>query len=493
MAGKKRSGLANNRRAYCYPSCIVTTISTPLTTNGCDLLPKITPYQICSPWPQFGGLDNTNSRYTPILGSQNGNLKLLNTSTNLLVAFTSPTVASDGTIYIGYSSVDVYGNPLQGYLVAFNSNGTIKWSYSLLSGDSIIESTQTIGQNGTIYIGSLLGYVYAVNPDGTTKWIQQYTLGLPTVIGSITASLIIGYDNNIYFGYNGVNDTSPSSDWTALLFSIKPSDGSVNWTFNPVPISNNSRPTIKDSVAINKNNNIYFAYQLNNNNQLTYVVCVNSSGVQQWKTDINHSKFSSVLLLSRPTLSVDNSYVYVLNIYYQSTPAIIYLNAIRTIDGSIDTSKSLNINVNNNGYNYNSIARDLNDNLYFSVNDLNNNAVLYSVKNGSINWTYTINAPNISNGIAYINNTPALGTDGTIYFGVTSTDTNTYASSYMYAINFNGTLKWSKVIPNQLNIKFNTINTSPAINLQGNVIISDNVASSILFPISLYSTLYSFN
>jgi hypothetical protein len=25
--------------------------------NVCDLLPKNTPYQLCSPWPQFGGLD----------------------------------------------------------------------------------------------------------------------------------------------------------------------------------------------------------------------------------------------------------------------------------------------------------------------------------------------------------------------------------------------------------------------------------------------------
>jgi len=37
-------------------------------------LPINTPYQLCSPWPQFGGLDNTNSRNTPILANPTGNL-----------------------------------------------------------------------------------------------------------------------------------------------------------------------------------------------------------------------------------------------------------------------------------------------------------------------------------------------------------------------------------------------------------------------------------
>jgi len=118
---------------------------------------------------------------------------------------------------------------------------------------------------------------------------------------------------------------------------------------------------------------------------------------------------------------------------------------------------------------------------------------LYSVKNGSINWTYTINAPAGANSMAYIDNTPAIGSDGTIYFGVSLTDNATFASSYMYAINSNGTLKWKNTIPNISNINYCVMNTSPAINLQGNVIISTNVASFNLPSFtSYYSNLYSF-
>ena len=112
MPCKKRSGLANDRRAYYYSNCVnpspptptpTPTPPTPPTPSPCSLLPQETSYQLCSPYPQIGGLDNSNSRYTPILGSQTGNVNLL-TTLNIpdlnLTGVSSPTIASDGTIYI---------------------------------------------------------------------------------------------------------------------------------------------------------------------------------------------------------------------------------------------------------------------------------------------------------------------------------------------------------------------------------------------------------
>jgi len=478
-------------------SCIDQFINIP-KQNDCDLLSENTNYQTCGPWPQFGGLDNTNSRYTPILASQNGKIQPLYIFEDTLFSVnTSPSIANDGTIYIGYNQLNIETrNPSHGYLFAFNNDGTVKWQYILQSNDTFNQSTPTIGKNGVIYFGSKLGYVYAINPNGTTKWYNQYTLGiynLSPIIGSITASLIIGNDNNIYFGSNGViNPNDPYSDNVSLLFSIKSRNGTENWTYNPFPQSNNNRPSINDSVAIDKNNNIYFGFQLNNNGQLAYVICLDSYGVLKWQTDINHSKLNSVLLTGRPTLSVDNSYVYIPNFYYQSTPSIFYLNAIKTIDGTIDNQKSITINCTNSNSNYNSIARNNNDDLYFSICDPSNNAVLYSVKNGTINWTFTINAPIGINTIAYIDNTPSIGSDGTIYFCVTSTDYSTYtSSSSMYAINQDGTLKWDT--PIIVEGGFSYVYTSSAINLQGNVIISATIFNIFEgFPANYHSTLYSF-
>lgn len=71
----------------------------------------------------------------------------------------APVVADDGTIYVGTQ---------RGELRAFDSAGTLKWTYPTLG---IIRSTPLIGPDGTVYVGSQDGGLYAVNPDGTLQWV----------------------------------------------------------------------------------------------------------------------------------------------------------------------------------------------------------------------------------------------------------------------------------------------------------------------------------
>jgi len=73
----------------------------------------------------------------------------------------SPALAEDGTIYIG---------SLDNHLYAINPNGSLKWRFD--AQDNIIDSSPTIGVDGTVYFGICgpgfnIGRVYAVNPDGT--------------------------------------------------------------------------------------------------------------------------------------------------------------------------------------------------------------------------------------------------------------------------------------------------------------------------------------
>ena len=89
-----------------------------------------------------------------------------------------------------------------------------------------------------------------------------------------------------------------------------------------------------------------------------------------------------------------------------------------------------------------------------------------------------------------IDNTPAIGSDGTIFFQVLITDYSTFGSYYIYAINSNGTLKGYQLIPNVSNYSFIAINTSLSINLQGNIIISFQNATTSSTNTS--SNLYSF-
>lgn len=76
-----------------------------------------------------------------------------------------PLIASDGTIYFGWST----------HFFAVNSDGTPKWSNVI----STSYRNAAIGSNGTIYVltgGNTYSYFYGFNPDGTVKF-NIYTKG----------------------------------------------------------------------------------------------------------------------------------------------------------------------------------------------------------------------------------------------------------------------------------------------------------------------------
>ena len=76
----------------------------------------------------------------------------------------SPSIGSDGTVYFGSDDGNVY---------AVDASGNQKWKFTTL-GSSIVRSSPAIGADGTIYFGSEGGRsyagIYALNPDGTQKW-----------------------------------------------------------------------------------------------------------------------------------------------------------------------------------------------------------------------------------------------------------------------------------------------------------------------------------
>ncbi len=91
----------------------------------------------------------------------------------------SPTIASDGTIYAGMST-----------LYAINPDGSVKWTFPV--GGDILWSAAVTSLEGTIYFGTYNGYFIAVNPNGTEQW--------RTVIGQCESVPAIGADGTIYIG-----------------------------------------------------------------------------------------------------------------------------------------------------------------------------------------------------------------------------------------------------------------------------------------------------
>jgi outer membrane protein assembly factor BamB len=117
----------------------------------------------------------------------------------------SPSLGDDGTIYIPCDP---------GYLYAINTNGTIKWQSPTEWGSW---AAPTIASDGTIYVGSK--HMYAFYPDGALKWEFKPDGDEEHFIDSNTYA--ISADGTIYFGTNW--DYS-----SCYLFAVN-SNGTEKW------------------------------------------------------------------------------------------------------------------------------------------------------------------------------------------------------------------------------------------------------------------------
>ncbi len=103
--------------------------------------------------------------------------------------YSSPTVADDGTIYIGSD-----GASFQGLLFAINPDGTEKWRYTFSPNNP--RCKPTIGPDGTIYIGVDDNYLYAITDEetsGSLKWRFQTS-------DRVHSSPLVHDDGTIWFG-----------------------------------------------------------------------------------------------------------------------------------------------------------------------------------------------------------------------------------------------------------------------------------------------------
>ncbi|UCE73493.1 MAG: PQQ-binding-like beta-propeller repeat protein [Methanomassiliicoccales archaeon] len=128
----------------------------------------------------------------------------------------SPTIGSDGTIYIG----------AQDYLYALNPDKSVKWTFFT---NAAVDTTPAFDSEGTLYFGSH-NYFYAVYPNGTLKW--EYTTKETT-----QSSAAMSLDGSLYFG----------GDYHLFALNY---NGSLKWKFETAyPVQN--------SPAIGSDGTIY--------------------------------------------------------------------------------------------------------------------------------------------------------------------------------------------------------------------------------------------
>jgi outer membrane protein assembly factor BamB len=313
--------------------------------------------------------------------------------------YSSPAIASDGTVYIASNN---------GKLYAVYPNGSEKWvNQSPIGGN--IYSTPAIGADGTIYVGSLYGKLHAINPDdGSEKW------AFPTN-GAVWSSPAIGGDGTIYVGTIG-----------GYLYAIKP-DCSQKW------VSPTGQGVDRSSPAISEDGTIYVG------TRGAGLYAINSTdGSNKWIFPDAGWVYSSPAIGSDGTVyvvSYSTGYLYAIEpkkritLWARPIPSVWSSPAIGA-DGTIYVG-SLNSNLyaiypdgnpkwppqslGGNIYSSPAIAAD--GTIYVGSSDWN----LYAINpsDGKPIWTSQLGGE--------VQSSPLIGPDGTVYIG-------SY-NFYLYALN----------------------------------------------------------
>ncbi len=300
--------------------------------------------------------------------------------------------------------------------------GTLKWK---ISTGGNVNSSPSISTTGNVYFASKDGYLYTCNSIGDLRYkIQAFS--------SMPINILLNLVSDAYYS---------TKDGT--ISNIAP-NGTVKWTFqigSPIfapAIMPNGRifftaqsGSVMTTISGSTPTVFFHAYE-NITTPIvsdgSYIYFGTTNGV--YKVD----KTNGDLVWKKNFYAKITALALGTNIIYVGTaPGYVY--AIDTqSDGSV-WSKALPGAINN------SFVVDNNGVVYTAIGK-----TLYAIKGGLVLWSFK------ANGI--IHSTPAIGDDGTIYFG--SND------GCLYAVNKDGKLAWT----------FQTggpVETSPAIDTNGTI------------------------
>ncbi|PEJ58847.1 hypothetical protein CN692_07685 [Bacillus sp. AFS002410] len=180
---------------------------------------------------------------------------------------TAPVIGKDGTIYI----------VVAGSIFTINPNGEMIGRIAIYYGDAVL-STPTIGEDGTIYLlGS--GGLFAISPDGSRKWSRSLENNTPNPGAPVIATdgIIYVYDQEKLYAFL--------------------SDGSMKWS---IPVKVNSLPILGIDGTIYLTSNIPSSLP---NSEHTAIEAYSSNGKSLWLTSIGDSvDFNIPLAIKNETI-----------------------------------------------------------------------------------------------------------------------------------------------------------------------------------------------
>ena len=320
-------------------------------------------------------------------------INVLDLSRNSLLNNIVPTPRWSQTISDGYSfispSIDndkVYTCSTNGNVYAYDisNNGNTIWQAPINLSDTNL-SAIAVGNDKRIYLTSQ----NALNVIDSSNGLLEWTYPIDPSGASVASNSIplIDASNNIYFGARN-----------SFLYSVNSQERMFNWRYG-VGGAIQGMPVVGDKNHIYVGANDARFYDFSGNSAATSTT---TAIIPMYMLNVKHTNLSPY---TGPTITTIPA------IYWQAP----------FISGNLFVSPS--------------IAIDSSGALYLGSND----GYLYSLNSttGSVNWLTRVNntnkAPFTSPNSIYT--TPVIAPDGTIYIGSNE--------GYLFALNTNGTIKWS--------------------------------------------------
>lgn len=350
------------------------------------------------------------------------------------VYYGSPALSVDETtVYFG-TSVGLLQSPQTNHsFVALNTaDGSLRWKFALGAGQ--VRSAPAIATDGSVYFmveghnptaDSLAADALChLSPSGQLLW--SFDVNPTRVVSEVgLCAPAIGEDGTVYVGGD-------------RLYAIRP-DGTMKWAaFEPTYEARFNSP------VIGRDGTVYFVYH---NIPLTALDPQTGQILWSCPLGVNDHCFSS------PAIASDGT------IYAATQPGIIYaVSSAGQIVWQFDIAS-----VGFTGFVRCSPAVDAEGTIFFGLNSGSPASALFALNsNGTVKWIFEPGDQPQDTPLDHfdIYSSPAIGSDGTIYFG--------QEFGYVYAVNpADGSLKWFQSVRSGITWP------SPALAADGKLFIAD--------------------
>ncbi|MDP7011310.1 MAG: PQQ-binding-like beta-propeller repeat protein [Verrucomicrobiota bacterium] len=304
-----------------------------------------------------------------------------------------PSIGNDGTVYVGSFDKNIY---------ALNSgNGAKKWEFET---GGWVNSSPAIGPDNTVYACSRDNKIYALDgKTGTKKW--EFKTGARD---NLYSSPALGLDGTVYVGSMG-----------GKVYALNGKSGAKKWEFG-------IRGTTFASPVVGLDNKVYAASVNPLGGGVLYALD-GKTGSKIWEHKVKDNQIANV-----PAIGSDSIVYFGISLDAQGDKG--KMIALEGKDGTVNWEFSLNAN----GHPSLSVI-GADKNIYFGTQMGNGDSLFYSVdgKSGLKKWEHKIQRTGLFP--PSVMASPAMGDDGTVYIGA-----NTDRKGELLALNGkSGVKKWA--------------------------------------------------